>query len=316
MKYQKRELSPLQPFRLLPWFSKRVWGRLDLRPWYGSPGTLDPIGEAWLTGPECVVETGTLAGRTLASVVADVGESLGGAEFPLLVKMLFPNDKLSVQVHPDDAQAQSMGYARGKTECWYVLEAKSGATVALGLRKGVTAVGVAEAVADGSLEGLLVHIPVSVGDMVFVDAGTVHAIGAGVVLLETQQTSDVTFRLYDYGRPRELHLQQALRVMKTQTAAGKIMPKAMNGFMRLIEQQYFIVDRYEVTADRKAVVAVDEASCLVGLEGTALVEGVAVESVELLQGQAVVLPAGSGSLRVQSHGNASFLRCFAPATKG
>src|SRR5438309_4307280 len=96
----------LEPFRLAPWFSERPWGRTDLKPWYASTGKQGPVGEAWLTGPECVVETGTMQGETLSETVAKHGRELVGAagtEFPLLVKLLFPNDKLSVQVHPDDA---------------------------------------------------------------------------------------------------------------------------------------------------------------------------------------------------------------------
>ena len=120
------------PFRLKPWFSERPWGRRDLRPWYADTGTKELVGEAWLTGPQCLVETGELEGRTLASLAKELG-----GEFPLLVKLLFPNEKLSVQVHPDDAQAQAVGEARGKTECWYVLEAEKGAAVALGLKDGV-----------------------------------------------------------------------------------------------------------------------------------------------------------------------------------
>ena len=318
------ESNQLGPFRLAPWFSPRVWGRPDLRPWYASTGTTELVGEAWLTGPECVVETGAMAGRTLAAVVAEAGEALlgpgcacdGGAEFPLLVKMLFPNDKLSVQVHPDDAQAQAMGQARGKTECWYVLEAEPGAAVALGLREGATAEGVRGAVADGSLEELMEWVPVSVGDMVFVDAGTVHAIGPGVVLLETQQTCDVTFRLYDYGRPRELHLEQGLQVMRTQTAAGKVKPRAMGGFVRLIEQQYFVVDRYDVSGEGDVTVATDGAGCLVCLSGRGMVESQGSDAVEMLPGRAVVLPVGIGPVVVRSHAGASFVRCFAPAGSG
>src|ERR1039457_2843706 len=166
----------LGPFRLAPWFSPRPWGRLDLRPWYVDTGTTEPVGEAWLTGPESVVETGAMAGQTLAAVTAEAGEALlgaldqiGGPEFPLLVKLLFPNDKLSVQVHPDDAHAQAMGQPRGKTECWYVLEAKPGATIALGLREGATVDAVRAAIAAGTLEELLQWVPVQAGDMVFVD---------------------------------------------------------------------------------------------------------------------------------------------------
>ena len=271
------------PFRLAPWFSERVWGRRDLRPWYESTGTGELVGEAWLTGPECLVETGEMVGRSFASVIA---------EFPLLVKILFPNDKLSVQVHPDDAQAQAMGQARGKTECWYVLEAEPGAAVALGLKDGVTVEGVRAAVADGSLEELMVWVPVTVGEMIFVDAGTVHAIGPGVVLLETQQTCDVTFRMYDYGRARELHLEQGLRVMKTKTAAGKVRPVQMDGFVRLIEQRYFVVDRYDVAAGSGVVVPIAGEGCVVGLGGTAVVESDGFAPVEVVRGTAVMLPVG------------------------
>jgi mannose-6-phosphate isomerase len=274
------------------------------------------VGEAWLTGPESVVETGAMAGQTLASVAALAGEALlgreGGAEFPLLVKLLFPSDKLSVQVHPDDAQAQAMGQARGKTECWYVLEAAAGATIALGLREGATADVVQAAIASGTMEEWLEWVPVELGDMVFVDAGTVHAIGPGVVLLETQQTSDVTFRMYDYGRPRELHVEQALRVMKTKTAAGKVAARKMDGFTRLIEQKYFVVDRYEVAAGGEVVIPIVRAGCLVGLTGAAEVIGGPEGRVELVAGRAVVAPADCGSIVVESGVGATFVRCWAP----
>src|ERR1700731_617685 len=267
------------PFRLKPWFSERVWGKQDLRPWYADTGTTELVGEAWLTGPQCVVETGVFAGRTLASVATELG-----GEFPLLVKLLFPAEKLSVQVHPDDAQARALGETRGKTECWYVLEAEPGAAVALGLKPGVDAAAVKAAIADGTMESLMEWLPVSVGDMVFVDAGTVHAIGPGVVLLETQQTCDITFRMYDYGRPRELHVEQALRVMKMKTAAGKVAPVAMDGFVRLIEQKYFVVDRYDVAAGSEVVVRGERPGCLVGMSGRAAVIGGPEGAVDLVAG--------------------------------
>ena len=308
----------LGPFRLAPWFSPRPWGRKDLRPWYAATGTAEPVGEAWLTGPQCVVETGAMAGQALAAVTAEAGEALLGAgsggEFPLLVKLLFPEDKLSVQVHPDDAHAQAMGQPRGKTECWYVLEAKPGATIALGLREGATADAVRAAIAAGTLEELLQWVPVQAGDMVFVDAGTVHAIGPGVVFLETQQTCDITFRMYDYGRPRELHVEQALQVMKLETAAGKVKPVAMDGFVRLIAQKYFVVNRYKLDARRAVVIPIAEAGCLVGLCGSGLVECSGAAPVELLRGRAVVTPASAGEVVVRSNAGASFVRCFAPGS--
>jgi len=234
-----------------------------------------------------------------------------GGEFPLLVKILFPADKLSVQVHPDDAQAKGMGETRGKTECWYVLEAEPAATVALGLKPGVGAKEVAASVESGTMETLLEHVPVSVGDMLFVDAGTVHAIGPGVVLLETQQTSDVTYRLYDYGRPRELHLEKGLQVMKSKTQAGKVAPRKMDGFTRLIEQQYFVVDRFDIASAGEVTVAFDGAGCLVGLAGRgAVISGEG--QLELSPGKAVVVPVGGADVIVETGSGVSFARCVAP----
>ena len=298
--------TKVAPFSLKPWFSERVWGKSDLKPWYDETGTNELVGEAWLTGPQCLVETGPFKGQTLASV----GEKMGG-EFPLLVKILFPADKLSVQVHPDDAQAKAMGETRGKTECWYVLEAESGATVALGLKPGVGAKEVAASVESGTMETLLEHVPVSVGDMLFVDAGTVHAIGPGVVLLETQQTSDVTYRLYDYGRPRELHLEKGLHVIKPKTQAGKVAPRKMDGFTRLIEQTYFVVDRFELGATKEETVSLDGVGCLVGLTGRGVVRTPDGE-LELIPGKAVVVPMGDGSVVVETSSGVTFARCVAP----
>jgi mannose-6-phosphate isomerase len=294
------------PFRLKPWFSERPWGKRDLRPWYADTGTTKLVGEAWLTGPQCVVETGTLAGRTLASVATELG-----GEFPLLVKLLFPAEKLSVQVHPDDAWAQRFGETRGKTECWYVLEAEPGAAVALGLKDGVDVSAIRAAVADGTMESLMKWVPVSVGDMLFVDAGTVHAIAPGVVLLETQQTSDVTYRLYDYGRPRELHLEKGLQVIKMKTQAGKVVPRKMDGFIRLIEQRYFVVDRFEIANAGETAVDFSGPGCLVALSGSAVViteHG----QVELKNGEAVLIPTANG-VTVETGSGVSFVRCVAPA---
>lgn len=322
-------LAALAPFRLGVVFSERIWGRQDLSPWYRTTGTEALVGEAWLTGPACMVETGPFAGQTLAAAVAAAGgevlaagSGVGAAnsvaaEFPLLVKLLFPNDKLSVQVHPDDTEAQSMGMARGKTECWYVLEAVEGATVALGLKPGVTREMLAASAADQTMEALVEQVPVAVGDMIFVDAGTVHAIGPGVVLLETQQTSDVTYRLYDYGRPRELHLEQGLRVVKPVTQAGKVKPQVRSSggteFVRLIEQTYFVVDRFDVAAG--ATVSLDDtrgaSGCVIALGGAGSLATDA-GAVELEVAKAVVVPACSTGVRVHATQALSFVRCYEP----
>ncbi len=284
------------PYRLEPVFSERIWGKASLLPWYET-GSSAAVGEAWLTGPECPVASGELAGTRFGEVAG---------EFPLLVKMLFPNDKLSVQVHPNDEEAQAMGQPRGKTECWYVLEAEAGATVALGLKAGVQVEDLRRAALAGTMEELVETVPVSVGEMVFVDAGTVHAIGPGVVLLEVQQTCDVTFRLFDYGRPRELHLEQGLAVTKVATRAGKVAARAMEGVVRLIEERYFVVDRFETMG--QTVVEFAGVGCLVGLSGEGLVRTEA-GAVQLVRGRAVVCDVG----RVTVSGDGvGFVRCVAP----
>ena len=300
----------LNPFRLQPFFSERVWGRRSLAPWFAETGTTELVGEAWLTGPQCVAESGEDAGKSLAMIAQERGPALlgesGEGEFPLLVKLLFPNEKLSVQVHPDDAKAQAMGQPRGKTECWYVLEAEPGAEVMLGLREGIDAAAMERGIADGTLETMLEHVPVVAGDMIFVDAGTVHAIGPGVVLLETQQTSDTTFRLFDYGRPRELHVQSGIDATKFSTRAGKVKPQEMDGFIRLIGEQYFAVDRFR----GPATVEMYGPGCLVGLAAGLSVCGTGTP-VALPAGRAVVVPAGQ-RVRLEGPTDAVYLRCMAP----
>src|ERR1700761_2364676 len=146
----------LSPFRIAPFFSPRPWGTRDLSPWYDYRPA-EPVGEAWLTGPQCLIETGYQQGRTLNELAAAYPDALLGphrnevGDYPLLVKILFPHDKLSVQVHPADAFAQQIGEPRGKTECWYVLKAEPGASVELGLKPGTSIEAMRKAIADHTL---------------------------------------------------------------------------------------------------------------------------------------------------------------------
>ena len=136
----------------------------------------------------------------------------GGPDLPLLAKYIFTSERLSIQVHPSDVEARARGLKQGKTECWLILDGKPGATIGLGTRFPLSARELRDAALDGSIEHLLEWRPVRAGDFYFVPAGTVHAIGAGVSLLEFQQNADVTYRLFDYGRPRELHLGDEVAV--------------------------------------------------------------------------------------------------------
>ncbi|WP_419806278.1 type I phosphomannose isomerase catalytic subunit [Terriglobus sp.] len=302
--------SPLAPFLLKPFFSPRPWGRRDLRPWYSAAvtgETAEPIGEAWLTAPTGEALEGAHAGETLQQIAAADTEALLGDwreehEFPLLLKLLFPDDKLSVQVHPDDAHARTLGQPRGKTECWYVVDAESGAVVACGLLPGVDPQQMHAAAADGSMESLLRYIPVQRGDMVFVDAGTVHAIGPGVTLLETQQTSDTTFRLYDYGRPRELHLEEGVAVSRAETRAGKVAPVAIAQGTRLIQERYFTVDRFALRAGESLQLddAVGKPHCLTVLQGNGSAATPAGTGT-LQYAAATVVPASAGVLTLRAN---------------
>jgi mannose-6-phosphate isomerase len=313
--------SPLAPFRIDPKFDVRVWGSRDLRPWFDrvvEPGA-DPLGEVWLTGDMCLVATGPHAGKRLDALFAECSASLLGPaapspQSPLLIKVLFPNDKLSVQVHPDDKMAQKYGDPRGKTECWYALAAQPGAQVALGLKPGVTLAQIEREIHDGTLESSLNMLPIAEGDVVFVDAGTVHAIGPGPVLLETQQNCDLTYRMYDYGRPRELHIEKSLEATKLVTRAGKIKPIEESDRTVLIDVDYFRVERIPVPrtiAGELLHQPGSPAPCLTYLfsaAGNARITGHDFPAVDLPPSAVVCIPAVAPSFVVENLGNLDLIR--------
>src|ERR1700693_5010757 len=170
-------MSDLYPLLLKPEFVERIWGTRDLSPLYGPAPGEAAIGEVWLTGDQCQVANGALAGMTLGELCRRFGRDLVGEtapearRFPLLAKFLFPHDKLSVQVHPDDATARRAGLPCGKTECWYVLKAEPGAKIGLGLKPGTTREQFAQAIEEVRAEQLLNWIDVRAGEMFYVDAG-------------------------------------------------------------------------------------------------------------------------------------------------
>lgn len=194
--------------RLEPSFQERVWGSTDLSPWYPKPSK--KTGEVWFTS---------------------------NPPPPLLVKFLFTTEKLSVQVHP--------GGPQGKTEMWHVLRAEPGAAVAAGFREPVTADRLREASLSGEVESLLAWWPVAAGDTIFIPAGTVHAIGAGLAICEIQQYSDITYRLYDYGRGRELHLDEGIRAASLERHPGPVRP----GGDRLVRCEYFDTSRLAIDGE-------------------------------------------------------------------
>lgn len=317
-------MNDLLPFRLEPWFRTRIWGFHDLTPWYNYKTEGEPIGEVWLTGEMCRAATGLLAGQSLEQIALQHGRNLlgntyGDGQFPLLIKLLFPKEKLSVQVHPDDAMAHKYGEPRGKTECWYALDAAPGAHVALGIKSGVTLDQVRAGIESATLEDLLEMIPVAKNDMLFVDAGTVHAMGPGVVILETQQTSDLTYRMYDYGRPRELHLDKSFEAMRLKTRAGKVPPQAINNHSVLINETYFRVERWPLNSAKdspEVASSTGGVQILFVAEGKISVSADAGDSFPVNRCELAVIPASSRNVRVQAESAATVIRIQPRAAEG
>jgi mannose-6-phosphate isomerase len=314
-------MSSLYPLLLKPEFHTRPWGTRDLAPIYDRhvESGEQPIGEAWLTGDECVVANGEFSGRKLGGLCKEFGKNLVGSltanedRFPLLIKFLFPREKLSVQVHPDDEGAKRFKQPCGKTECWYVLDAERGATVALGLKPGTTKDAFEQAIRENRAEELMNWIPVHRGELIYVDAGTVHAIGPGSVLVETQQNSDTTFRLYDYGRPRELHIEQGMQALKEKTNAGKVWRTSNEGYDRLVASPCFVVDRLALSKEQTFAGTPESAQCIVATQGAAVIEAGNAAPVLLTCGECVVIPASVGEFRVRPQWSIEFLRAALPA---
>ena len=203
-----------QAFEITPQFRERVWGRYDLKPFF-SQKFENPIGEVWF----------------------DCG-------CPILVKLLFTSARLSVQVHPDDEYAQQHHGSLGKTEAWYVLDSQPPGEVAVGFKAPLSREKLKTAAESGEIEQLLDWRRVARGDLIFTPAGTVHAIGAGVTICEIQENSDITYRLYDYGRPRELHLEHGAEV--SHLGPHEFTPKPVTlaeGREELVACEYFRIER-------------------------------------------------------------------------
>jgi mannose-6-phosphate isomerase len=324
-------MATLYPLLMSPGFDPRPWGTQDLSPIYPNHKFEEKIGEAWLSGDDCKVSNGPLAGKTLSQLSQQyerelVGEAARDAKrFPLLLKFLFPHEKLSVQVHPDDEQALRVGQPWGKTECWYVAHAKPGSQIGLGLKPGATAKQLEEAIHQNRAEELLNWINVYAGDMVYVAGGTVHTLGPGSVIIETQQQSDTTYRLYDYGRPRELHLKEGLAAVRENAHSGKVVRPApaqmaggKNRHVPLVAAPYFVVDMFEAKDALELTTHDDSgktsAQILVAVEGCGVIEAPGMDPVTLAKGDAVIIPACLGSVGVRPQWAIEFLRAYVPGT--
>ncbi|MCS6887234.1 MAG: class I mannose-6-phosphate isomerase [Chloroflexus sp.] len=324
-------MNGLYPILCEPRLVEPIWGGQRLAPWLELPPPHpERLGEIWLVFDSNRVSNGPLAGATIAEVARAYGAALVGtrsfarygADLPLLAKFIDAADRLSVQVHPDDEYAHTMeahtGF-HGKTEAWYILAAEPGATVTLGVREPTERADLAAAIADGTVEELLAQRPVRAGDLIFVPAGTIHAINAGIMLFEIQQKSDLTYRLYDYnrrdartGQPRELHIEQALAVSRLEPATtAQLQPLALDEDRDLLVAcSSFALERWRVRGCLNAITDPGSLEIITVIAGTAqLVWG--NETLELRRGAAVLLPAMLGRYRLEAS-DATALRSYIP----
>lgn len=322
---------PAPIIRLSRRLEQRLWGGQQLTHWLNLTDAPPQLAETWEIYNDNLILNGPLAGHTLRQAVAHYGVNLVGqaslarygAEFPLLAKFIDAAQPLSVQVHPDDAYAHTReahtGF-HGKTEAWYIIDAQPQSDVIHDFVQAIDRQQYAEAINNGTLDGLLRHVPVKSGDTVFVPAGTVHAINAGIMLFEIQQTSDLTYRVYDYhrrdaqGNLRDLHITQALDVsylghprqaLTTPIDHG-------NGMRELVRSEFFVMEHIQQTQQSTWARPGDSFQILTLING-ALTITADSESHHLMRGDSLIIPADMPTYQSTPDGDATWLRCWVPS---
>lgn len=315
-------------YKFKPLLKQTLWGGDRIIPFKQLDSKLDTVGESWeisgVKDNETIVSEGPDAGKSLNQLVREQGAALVGKEnyehygdeFPLLIKFIDAKKDLSIQVHPDDAKARRMGYERGKTEMWYVLSSEPGAKLYCGLKQSISPEVYKQMVASDTITDALARYEVHEGDVFFIPAGRIHAIGAGCFVAEIQQTSDVTFRIYDFkrrdkdGNFRELHTDKAAQSIdytvlpdyRTHYTPQKDMPE------QVVECPFFTTAVYDLTEpmllDYSELDSFVILIC-VGGEGTVTVDG---ETQSIRCGETVLLPATTGEVIV--NGIVKFLETY------
>lgn len=303
-------------WKLTPACKDYLWGGEKLRENYHIESDCEPLAEAWMLSchPDGMsrLAEGEWAGLTLPEAAAEYRGNFFGTlcarfeEFPMLVKLIDAKKALSVQVHPDDDYARREEHQSGKAEMWVVLEAEPGAALYYGFARGVTREEIRKSLTDNTLTDLLRRVPVKAGDVFYIPPGTVHAIGAGMVIAEIQQSSNVTYRLYDYGRlgadgkPRALHVERSLAVLNTEP-----MKSEWDFGGHLGQHRNFTVDRLQGTAAGCCGGESFAGLLVTAGEGELLCGG---ETRPVRAGECVFLPADAGGWRLR--GSAAALLCY------
>jgi mannose-6-phosphate isomerase len=264
---------------------EKPWGSIDLLPWNDTSMHGKPVGELWFQ-------------RTDATA----------ADPALLLKLLFTTEPLSIQVHPDDAFARSIGLANGKTEAWYILVATPEAQIALGLKHMLSSSQLRSAIADGSIADLVQWHPARAGDVIFVPAGTIHAIGAGIVLAEIQQRSDATFRLFDYGRQRELHVDNAVAVATAGPAKRQSSPTQLDEARKaVVVDAHFVLEQVEFLPGSAWTIEIQKEAWLLAIGGSAR-----IGPVEVAPGEAIFVEGDRANIEVGDRGLKALLAYIGP----
>ncbi|MEX2425748.1 MAG: type I phosphomannose isomerase catalytic subunit [Thermomicrobiaceae bacterium] len=307
------------PLLLTPRFDAKIWGGRKLESVLGKSLPDDsPYGESLESDDGSKILNGPLAGATIGDLIRQDADALlgprgalansGQVGFPLLAKFIDAADVLSVQVHPDDDEARPLG-KRGKTEAWHIIAAEPDSTLITGIKPEVSIGQIAQAIAEVRLGEYVIEQPVEAGDTLLVPAGTTHAIGAGILLYEIQQASDVTFRMYDWGRlddnghPRELHVEKSLAVVKPDLQARRIHPLRLSqGRQMLAACRYFALERWDLSGKLQEI-PFDGGSFRLAssISGTATLTA-GGQTIELPAGQTALIPANVRELAISGEG--------------
>ena len=312
--------SALYPFKLKPTLHVKVWGGRRLADLMQKAlPTAEPFGESWEIHDAGTVVNGPFQGSSLGDLARKYGADLlglghdPGAGFPLLAKLIDATDWLSIQVHPNDEQAQELeGEPRGKTEAWIVLHADAGARLVIGLRPGATKAQMAEAIRYNRLEDFLVYAELATGDVLHIPANTIHALGPGLLIYEIQQASDTTYRLYDWGRlgldgqPRELHIDKALQVANLAALPQVEQPKQD----LLVDGEFFRAWRHELNGARLDIHTGGRFQALTCIAGAVDVTADGADAITLNQGESGLIPACIPDCAISGHG--TILRACPP----
>ena len=309
----------MYPIKFENIYFDKIWGGRDFEEFRGNLPS-GYIGESWdITCHENgvgIVANGELKGKTFLDIIEKLGHDLVGTKvstekFPLLVKLINSREKLSVQVHPGDEYAAIHENSLGKTEAWYVVEAKPGAKLIVGTKNCDKAT-FAKAIEDGKSEDYLNVIPVKKGDCFLINSGLVHAICEGLIIAEIQQNSDITYRVYDYGRPREIHVEKSLDVIKFDLEAKNLSNnevKEFDGFSRVdfCENEYFGIQKFDITTEWTDESDKERFFILTCVEGNGSIEGEGF-SEEIKMGDSFLIPATLGKYTVK--GNITVLKSY------